>query len=467
MTFVSIEFVCLFLAVFVLYFHLPRTYRNPLLLVASAIFYMWWRPVYILIILFSVTVDYFIALKLEHGKAGTRKLLLTVSLVTNLGLLFFFKYYEFAAENLRGLLGWAQIPWQPPVLNLILPIGISFHTFQALSYTIDVYRGQIPVERNLLKLWLYVLFFPQLVAGPIERAGRLLPQFDEDHAWDGERVKSGLRLILWGFVKKAAVADRLAILVDPVFQFPNRFAGLPLLLAMWGFSFEIYADFSGYSDIAVGTARVLGFRLMENFRQPYFAAGIGEFWRRWHISLSTWFRDYLYIPLGGSRKGPVVEAGAILATFVLSGLWHGARWTFVVWGAYHGLLLLLSHAIRSSKRLILGLSSWAQAFITFNLVSVGWVFFRAPSLTDAGTILSRMFEKPVYMPLESLRLTPSWIAVTAVGVAILVVGDLYLALSKNRTGWPTPVRWLAYAAGTILVFSANTGRDIPFIYYQF
>ncbi len=463
MTFNSIEFLVLFSIVFLLYFNLPFRYRNPLLLVASFVFYMWWRPEYVVLILFSVTIDYFVALRLQRPD-GTdrRRLLLTLSVVTNLGLLFFFKYFEFAADSVRAVLGIVRVSWEPPALHLILPIGISFHTFQALSYTIDVYRGKIPVERRLLRLWLYVMFFPQLVAGPIERSGRLLPQFDEVHPFDAVRVSEGARLVLWGLVKKVVIADPLGPLIDPVFAHPTQYAGLPLAIAMYAFAFQIYADFSGYSDIAVGTAKILGFRLMRNFDRPYLAASPVEFWRRWHISLSTWFRDYLYIPLGGSRDGGVRWVFALMTTFLLSGLWHGAKWTFVVWGAYHGILILLSR---------LPLPRFSAAFrilITFHLMVIGWVLFRANTLVDAGYVLLHVVAPQkgdlFFYPVDR---TPLVFALLRVG--ILLAGDGIASIGRlpEPARWPAPLRWSAYVAGTLLLLNAGNETETPFIYFQF
>jgi alginate O-acetyltransferase complex protein AlgI len=455
----SPEFVVLFSTVLLLYFNLPTRFRNPLLLAASAAFYMWWRPEYVLLVLFSVTVDYFVAFGLvRKDRPSRRHLLLVTSLVTNLGLLFFFKYYEFAADSLRASLHWVQVSWRPPVLDLILPVGISFHTFQALSYTIDVYQGKIPVQRSLPRLWLYVLFFPQLVAGPIERAPKLLPQFDEVHAADPAAISAGLKRILWGLVKKVAIADRLAVLVDAAYAHPGQASGATLVIATYAFAFQIYADFSGYTDIAIGTAQTLGFRLSENFNRPYLAASPSEFWRRWHITLSTWFRDYVYIPLGGSKSGSLKWGAAVLVTFLLSGLWHGAKSTFLIWGAYHGALLVLSRVAGRWKALGV-VPVGLRVLVTFHLVLAGWVFFRAESLADAGLVYSRIFagaagdgrSSPVrFGELELL------------GILALLLGDLL-----PRGKWPFPVRWTAYIAGALLVLNARPAIDIPFIYYQF
>jgi len=458
MTFQSPEFILFLATVVLLYFSLPFRFRNPLLLAASAFFYMWWRPEYVLLSLFSVTVDYFVAFGLGHdARASRRRLLLAASLVSNLGLLFFFKYFHFAAQTLRAGLALARISWEPPALDLVLPIGISFHTFQALSYTIDVYRGQIPVERSLLRLWVYVLFFPQLVAGPIERAGRLLPQFEERHVPDPDAIASGLWRILWGLVKKVAIADRLALLADGVFDSPQDCSSLSILIAAYAFAFQIYADFSAYSDIAIGSARILGFSLMENFDRPYFAASPADFWRRWHISLSTWFRDYVYIPLGGDRRGKVRWAAAVLVAFLLSGLWHGANWTFVVWGAYHGALVVLTRAAGKLARL----PAAVRVFLTFHLVTIGWVYFRAPSLSVAHQLLARLVSWPGSGRLPWAH-AGAPLAAAGLGVLALLLADLRL-----RIPWTPALRWAACVGGALLVLNGRLEIDLPFIYFQF
>ena len=458
MTFHSPEYILFLVTLVVLYFLLPFRFRNSLLLATSAFFYMWWRPEYVVLVLFSVTVDYFVAFGLGHdARPSRRRILLIFSLATNLGLLFFFKYFRFAGQSLRAALALVHVPWEPPSLDLVLPIGISFHTFQALSYTIDVYRGSIPVERSLPRLWVYVLFFPQLVAGPIERAGRLLPQFDETHSPDPAAIASGLKRILWGLVKKVVIADRLALLVDGVYDNPRDCSGLSILISTYAFAFQIYADFSAYSDIAIGSARILGFRLMENFDRPYFATSPADFWRRWHISLSTWFRDYVYIPLGGDREGKGRWVAAILATFLLSGLWHGANWTFVAWGAFHGGMIVLARA--GSK--LVRLPSAVGMFLTFHLVVLGWIYFRSSSLHDAHYVFGRLFAGP-----WTGRIPPSHtarqLAAAGLGVVALLLGDL-----RPRIAWSPTFRWIALVAGALLVLNARPEIELPFIYFQF
>jgi D-alanyl-lipoteichoic acid acyltransferase DltB (MBOAT superfamily) len=457
MTFHSPQFFVLFPCVFLLYFCSPVRFRNSILLAASAWFYMAWRPEYIVLIVFSVSIDYFVTLGMTRTTGRWRRALLGLSLASNLGLLFFYKYFGFFADTLRAL----HFPAQLPAWEFLLPVGISFYTFQALSYTIDVYRGTIPAETSYPRLMLYVLFFPQLVAGPIERSPNLLPQFRELHEFDYERTASGLRLALWGLVKKVAIADRLAVFADAIYSSPRDHGGLVLLAGTLAFAFQIYADFSAYSDIAIGVARALGFRLMTNFDRPYYAASPIEFWRRWHISLSTWFRDYVYVPLGGSRSGEARWAVAAMTTFLLSGLWHGAAWTFLIWGAYHGILVLLT---RTAGRLTTRRPPRALAtFVTFLLVLVGWVFFRAKTAADAGYVLRQIATGSGSLQ-YLLDRQMDW-CLAALGVAAVLVSDLRGPIWEQR--WPLPLRWTCYVAGILLVLNGLGTGDSAFIYFQF
>ncbi|MEE8405086.1 MAG: MBOAT family O-acyltransferase, partial [candidate division Zixibacteria bacterium] len=361
---------------------------------------MCWKPEYVILIIASTGIDYFAALGMgKHTERKPRRKYLIASLAGNLGLLFSFKYFNFFNESTRSLFDSLNIFYDMPALDVLLPVGISFYTFQTLSYAIDVYRGTRQPERHAGIFAVYVSFFPQLVAGPIERSTRLLPQFHKVQHFEWARVQSGLRLMLWGLFKKIVIADRLAIYVNEVYADPGDFSGGPLILATYFFAFQIYCDFSGYSDIAIGAGRVMGYDLMTNFRQPYLSRSIGDFWKRWHISLSSWFRDYLYFPLGGNRVSRWRWHYNILVVFILSGLWHGANWTFVIWGALHGCYLLLSvwtARIRSNVSGFIGLDraprlrSVLQVFVTFHLVLLAWVFFRAESLSEAMLILSRM-----------------------------------------------------------------------------
>src|SRR3989344_7847529 len=399
MLFNSIQFLIFFPVVTILYFWLPHKYRWSLLLVASATFYMAFIPKYILILLMTILVDYFSALWMEKTGGGMRKALLVVSLVSTFSILFVFKYFNFFALNLTNLadiIGWN---YSIDALGIILPLGLSFHTFQGMSYIIEVYRGNYKAERHLGIYALYVMFYPQLVAGPIERPQNLIHQFYEEHKFDYVRVTDGLKLMTWGMFKKVVIADRLAVLVNWVYNDVHSFTGFPIFVATIFFSFQIYCDFSGYTDIARGSASVMGFDLMKNFDRPYFSKSISEFWKRWHISLSTWFRDYLYIPLGGNRVSKIRWYFNLFFVFLVSGLWHGANWTFIIWGSLHGLYLIISIMtgdIRNKIKIITGLnehqkiSKILQVITTFCLVSFAWIFFRANNLSDATYLVKNI-----------------------------------------------------------------------------
>ena len=387
MLFNSLHFLIFFPIVTTIYFLLPHKYRWILLLAASYYFYMVWRPIYALLIVGSTLVDYYASIWMERSDSDrNRKLYLFLSLFSNLGILFVFKYLGFFTEAINGL---TQNNFD--VIYLILPMGISFYTFQTLSYTIDVYRRERKAEHHLGYFALYVTFFPQLVAGPIERSSRLLPQLKKKYDFDYQRTVEGLQRMTWGFFKKVVIADNLAIAVNHVYGNVEEMSGLTLLIATGFFAYQIYCDFSGYSDIAIGSARILGIDLMENFKRPYFSTSIREFWSRWHISLSTWFRDYVYIPLGGSKKGPVRTYVNILLVFLISGLWHGASWMFIIWGAIHGLYSLYERAtekyrVRAWKVIKLDgtrIQWFIQWSITMSVVLFSWIFFRAGDLSSS------------------------------------------------------------------------------------
>jgi D-alanyl-lipoteichoic acid acyltransferase DltB (MBOAT superfamily) len=362
---------------------------------------MSWKPEYAALILMSTIVDYFAAIKMGEAKSKSeRKKYLLASFVFNLGLLFTFKYFNFFSDSFSFFVEQFSLKFDPVQLKLLLPVGISFYTFQSLSYTIDVYRQRIKPERHFGIFALYVSFFPQLVAGPIERADNLLPQFRKKFDFDYKRITDGLKIILWGFFLKVVIADRLGMAVEQAYDNPEQYSGLPLLLATYFFSFQIYCDFAGYSLIAIGSAQIMGYNLMDNFRRPYFSKSISEFWKRWHISLSTWFRDYLYIPLGGNRVAKTRWLFNLFVVFLISGLWHGANWNFVIWGGLHGIYLvgsILTENIRSNFVKIIGLAkfpkvhSFVKIFITFHLVAFGWIFFRTDSVSDAWYIISHIF----------------------------------------------------------------------------
>ena len=389
MLFNSFEFVLFFPIVTFIYFCLPTVItRSAFLLLASCFFYMWLIPKYILILVLTIVVDYFAALLIEKTEGGTKKFYLIASIICTCLILFYFKYYNFAIFNMNFFAEQVGAAKRFSTLDIILPVGLSFHTFQSLSYVIEVYRGNQKPEKNFIVYSLYVMYFPQLVAGPIERPQNLLHQFWEKHKFDMVRFQSGMGLILIGLFKKVVVADRLSAIVDTVYNAPQGFAGqgIAYVISTIFFAFQIYADFSGYSDIARGTSRILGIELMVNFRQPYFALSVSEFWRRWHMSLSTWFKDYLYLPLGGRTPSQIRTTFNLLVTFVVSGLWHGANWTYIIWGGLNGLYLsVFSFLGKTSK-----LPKLLQLMMTFVLICISWIFFRAATVTDAFYIVKQL-----------------------------------------------------------------------------
>jgi alginate O-acetyltransferase complex protein AlgI len=397
MLFNSLQFLLFFLIITISYWYLPNRYRWFLLLMASCYFYMAFVPRYILILGFTIVIDYFAGIYLEKISGNrARKIFLVASLIANIGVLAIFKYYNFFNDNIDRLLGQFQYATPFPDLAILLPIGLSFHTFQAMSYTIEVYRGKQKAEHHFGIYALYVMFYPQLVAGPIERPQNVLWQFHRNHVYDFEDMKAGLMQMAFGFFKKVVIADRLGAYVDPVYAQPENYSGLSLLIATIFYAFQIYCDFSGYSDIGIGAARTMGYKLMDNFNVPYLSRSISEFWSRWHISLSSWFRDYLYIPLGGNRVPVPRWYFNLFIVFLISGLWHGANWTFVCWGALHGIYLIVA-TLKDSFLKRNGLTlpqNWITHFIqvlsTFALVTVAWVFFRAPDMRTAFLILRKI-----------------------------------------------------------------------------
>ena len=458
MLFNSSEFAVFFPVVTLLYFATPHRLRWLTLLVASGVFYAAFIPSYLAILAGMILIDYAAGLMIERAAGRARLAMLVASLAANLGVLAVFKYL--------------------PVLTLAVPLGLSFHTFQAMAYTIEVYRGRWRAERHLGIYALYVMFYPQLVAGPIERPARLLPQFRTHHRFDPGRAALGLQLMAWGLFKKVVIADRLAQTVNAAYARPQAVNGPAMIVATVFYAWQIYCDFSGYSDIAIGAAQVMGFTLTPNFRRPYLARSTREFWTRWHMSLSTWFRDYLYIPLGGSRGGPARWAMALMVTFLLSGLWHGANRTFVIWGGLHGLFLVggrLTADARASIRRSVGLVRWPrieaslQRTMTFALISLGWIFFRAQSVGDAMHVIGHLFSTSG-LALSELGVTGGQFALACAGIASLVVietvdpaGDPRAWLEK-RPAW---ARWTCYYAIILLTISVGVFNRSQFIYFQF
>lgn len=481
MLFNSLAFLVFFPLVTAVYFSLPHRWRWMWLLGASYWFYGSWRAEYLVLIWASTLVDYTAGRLLGVVNSGTRRrLILGVSLTVNLGILFTFKYLDFVATTIASALGMVGFHYDAPETKWLLPVGISFYTFQTMAYTIDVYRRRMTPESHLGRFALYVAFFPQLVAGPIERSQSLLPQLQTKRVWNGHRVESGLRLMGWGFFKKLVIADRLALLVDTVYADPSAYGGVPLTLATYAFAWQIYCDFSGYSDIAIGAARVLGINLMVNFDRPYAARSIGEFWQRWHISLSTWFRDYLYIPLGGNRVSHRRWQANLLITFIVSGLWHGASWNFVIWGGMHGMFLLFGNWMTSHHgrlREILPLPKLSrlihllQVIFTFHLTLLAWIFFRANSLVDAWYILTHLGQD------WSLSLGYGiGVGVWATGVAILAILVMEcVQFIHSRSGGigrlldtlPFWQRWMLYYGVLYAILMFGRFNHTEFIYFQF
>ena len=473
MLFNSIQFMFFFPLVTIIYFVLPHPQRWVLLLSASCYFYMVFIPSYILILLITILIDYRAAILIERNP-GNKRRYLVLSIISTCLVLFIFKYAGFFNSNLKALAYFLH--WNYPVrtLHLILPIGLSFHTFQSLSYVIEVYRGNQKAEHHLGIYALYVMFYPQLVAGPIERPQNLLHQFYEKHDFDASRVSQGLKQMLWGLFKKMVIADRLALYVNAIYGHPWRHEGTTFVLATLFFSIQIYCDFSGYSDIAIGAAKVMGFRLMTNFRRPYFARSISEFWSRWHISLSSWFRDYLYIPLGGNRVPLSRWVLNLFAVFLISGFWHGANWTFLVWGGLHGIYNVCSnlwHKVfpdpgKETHSLFSRIRAALATLWVFMLVSVSWIFFRANSLADAWHIVSGIFKLNV-------PYIPSW---PQMGFCVFGIGCLLFhevkkeyfskafVLFENRIGL---IRHFSYASVIILILLLGVFDGGQFIYFQF
>lgn len=478
MLFNSLAFLLFFPVVVVVNFLLPLRYRWLWLLPASCFFYMYWKVEYGFLLLFTATIDYLAALAMAGASARRRKILLIVSLASNLGVLFFFKYFNFFNHNIGALFQSLHLTWAVPFSDLLLPVGISFYTFQSLSYTIDVYRGVIPLERHYGRFLLFVTFFPQLVAGPIERAKNLLPQFYERFEFDYRRMTDGLKLMAWGFFKKLVIADRLAVYVNMVYNHPTDFSGGPVWLATYFFAFQIYCDFSGYSDIAIGAAQVMGFKLMDNFRRPYHARSIGEFWQRWHISLSTWFKDYLYIPLGGNRVSVARRQWNVVVVFLVSGLWHGASWTFVIWGALHGFYMLCSSWLEPWRQRLHArfglvrrprLLQALQIAITFHLVLFSWIFFRANSLHDALVILERLWIWPAEH--QSVALGKIEMIVALISLLLLEavqIGQHRGSFRHQLAGKPAWLRWsLYYGLVMVILLFGMMASEQQFIYFQF
>ena len=450
MSFLSVPFFCFFPVTVLVYFLLPRRAKNVWLLLASWVFYLCAKPIYLTLLLLVIVTSYVTGWILTGNKD---KRVLAACLALDVVLLFLFKYVNFALSLAGNVLNGLGMDFSAPVLDIVLPVGISFYLFQAMGYVMDVYRGRVEGERNFLLYALFLSFFPQVVSGPIGRAEELLPQFRAEHFFDWDKFRVGLLRFLWGTFKKLVLADRLAVLVNTVYAAPETFGAFQLIGAAVAFSFQIYCDFSAYTDMALGAAHSMGFTLRENFSTPYFARSIAEFWRRWHMSLTSWFRDYLYIPLGGSRKGTVRKFVNVLIVFAVSGLWHGAAMSFVVWGVLNGVYQVVGALTLPARDKLFGaiglkqetrLRKWIQIATTFVLTTVAWVFFQAGSLRNALTILGGMFHGPLWVH-QSIGLDRLELLVAVLGLLVLFVVDLTSCRCDLTGKWlaaPRIVRWV-------------------------
>ncbi|MBN2215309.1 MAG: MBOAT family protein [Bacteroidales bacterium] len=479
MLFNSLEFIFFFPIVVALYFALNPKYRWIMLLLASYYFYMCWNYKYVVLILFTTTVNYFAGMGIGTTSSKFRKnLYLVLGVSSSLLVLFFFKYFNFFGDSVNYLFSRFNIFYRIPAYDVLLPVGISFFTFQTLSYTIDIYFGKEKVEYHFGIFALFVSFFPQLVAGPIERSTNLLPQFKKENKLSYNNIRDGLVFILWGYFKKVVIADRLSEYVNIVYNNPESFGGWHNIIATLFFSFQIYCDFSGYSDIAIGTAKMMSIDLMTNFRRPYFAMNIREFWKRWHISLSTWFKDYFYIPLGGNRVSRSRMYFNLFVTFLLSGLWHGANWTFVIWGALHGFYLIFAIWTRNIREKInqtIGLTKhpnfhkfW-QICITFLLVYFAWIFFRANSLSDAVLIIKRTFDFTMSTDLNLYRISSEFYIAIA-SIIFLFITELmieYFHLTDKIKLMPRVIKYAMLMIMLASIFVIGVWEEVDFLYFQF
>lgn len=487
MLFNSLDFALFLPIVFVLYWFVTQRrlgLQNLLIVVASYLFYGWWDYRFLALVAFSTLVDFMagIAMKNEENQLK-RKIWLLTSICINLGLLGFFKYYNFFVDNFEAAFTFLGNPIQPRSLNIILPVGISFYTFQTMSYTIDVYRRKLEPTRDFIAFAAYVSFFPQLVAGPIERAANLLPQFYQKRVFSYANASEGMRQILWGLFKKVVIADNAADFANLIFNHSDQYPGSVLFLGGVFFAFQIYCDFSGYSDIAIGTARLFGFELMRNFAFPYFSRDIAEFWRRWHISLSTWFRDYVYIPLGGSRGGAWIRVRNTFIIFVVSGFWHGANWTFVAWGALNALYflpLLLTRRNRThldiigQGKILPPLKETLKMLLTITLTVIAWIFFRAETMGHALSILREIGSASLFALPGGHHFAGTSLDIKAMAVLLVLFvivewlgRSRQFALSHLGAHWKWGFRWLVYAIIMVFIGLFAQTTESPFIYFQF
>ena len=463
MIFNSQEFLLFFSFVIPAFFIIPDKFRRYFLLLVSYLFYAWWNPLYIILIVASTLTDFYSGKKIFAAEKKSQKnFWLYFSIVVNLGILFTFKYANFVGEILNITQDGGKL------INVLLPVGISFYTFQTLSYTIDVFKNKLKPEPNLSIFALYVAFFPQLVAGPIERAGDIIPQFKKKVEFDVERVSKGLFLMLFGFFQKVVIADNLAIFVDVVYKNPENYKGLSILIATVFFAFQIYNDFAGYTNIARGAALIMGIKLSKNFKQPYFAYSLQDFWRRWHISLSTWFRDYVYISLGGKKLSFPKWIFVIIITFTISGLWHGANWTFIVWGFLNALIFIVESVFKKRKKKVVQRNQFIkllQIIGTFATINFLWIFFRANSIHDAFLLIKNLFSPNFSIPFDS-----KWMFVCILLIVINIIID-FIDNKKEISTWifekPVILRGFAIYILLIMIMFIGNWHLSPFIYFQF
>jgi len=486
MLFNSIDFILFLPIVFILYwFFLNRNLKlqNLLIVAASYFFYGWWDWRFLFLIFFSTIIDYSIGRKLgTEEDENKRKVLLWSSILVNLGFLGFFKYYNFFLENFVSAFSFFGTEINAHSLNIILPVGISFYTFQTLSYTIDVYKRDIDATKDFIAFTAFVSFFPQLVAGPIERAANLLPQFNKKRQFDYSKAVDGMQQILWGLFKKIVIADNCSIFVDDIFQNYMNYSGGTLILGAVLFAFQIYGDFSGYSDIAIGTSKLFGFDLMTNFKTPYFSRNIGEFWRRWHISLSTWFRDYVYIPLGGSKRNLNTSIRNIFLIFIVSGFWHGSKWTYIIWGALNALYFLPSFLLKKNRKYITQktknqfLPSFRELLniiITFSLTTFAWIFFRSKSLTDSIGYINGIFKSDNFFKIQSAKTYIIDIKPLFFYLLFFICIDWYyrndeIIFTNNNSSLASSFsKYILYLLTIIAIVISINNKATSFIYFQF
>jgi D-alanyl-lipoteichoic acid acyltransferase DltB (MBOAT superfamily) len=483
MLFNSIDFAIFLPIVFVLYWFVTNKslkLQNALIVASSFLFYGWWDWRFLFLMVGSASVDYIVGLCLLKQENRLKiRMLVFISLFVNLGILGFFKYFNFFAENFVSSFSYLGLKFELISLKIVLPVGISFYTFQALSYTIDVYRRKLIPTKSIIDFFAFISFFPQLVAGPIERATNLLPQFYTKRTFDYDKAVDGMRQILWGLFKKMVIADNCAEYANVIFNNSSEYSGSTLLLGVFFFAFQIYGDFSGYSDIAIGTARLFGFSIMRNFNFPYFSRDIAEFWRRWHISLSTWFRDYLYIPLGGSHGGTWMKVRNTFIIFIVSGFWHGANWTFIVWGALNAIYylpVLLSKTNRINLEIVANgkylpsFKEFSFMAITFSLTLFAWIFFRAENISHAIQYISEIFSFSLFTvpQFEGMRKALNIIILVCGFVLIEWIGrENQFAIANLGIKWKLHYRWAMYATIIFMIGMFMQTKETPFIYFQF